>query len=47
LALLARYFCFEVMVKVVTFGLYFMPKAYLRDGFNALDLAIVVCSMLR
>jgi len=23
-----------------------MPKAYLRDGFNALDLAIVVCSLL-
>jgi hypothetical protein len=24
-------------LKVVTFGLWFMPRAYLRDGFNALE----------
>jgi hypothetical protein len=41
------YFLIEMVIKVVTYGLWFMPKAYLKDGFNALDFFIAITGVLR
>jgi hypothetical protein len=39
-------FMFEFVVKLVAFGFYFTPNAYLMDGWNRLDFVVVVFSTI-
>jgi len=39
-------FAVEMALKIVAGGLWFAPKAYLRDGWNVVDMIVVVTSLI-
>ena len=43
---MAGFFVGEMLLKIVTFGFVFTPKAYLKDPWNILDFVIVIISIL-
>ena len=43
--IMTMYFTLEVVIKVLTHGLWFFERAYLRDGFNCLDMVVAIVSL--